>query len=60
MYIELQRKKEHVMYVNGGCVMAVKSCLTMKEIFLDKGILKKLKGEGKGLAFYTATNKLKP
>jgi hypothetical protein len=26
----------------------------------DKGILKKLKGERKGLAFYTTANKLKP
>jgi hypothetical protein len=31
----------------------------MEEILLDKGILEKLIGEGKGLAFYT-TNKLKP
>jgi hypothetical protein len=31
----------------------------MEEIILDKGILKKLKREGKGLAFYTTTNKLK-
>jgi hypothetical protein len=31
----------------------------MEETFPDKGILKKLKGEGKGLAFYTITNKLK-
>jgi hypothetical protein len=32
----------------------------MEETPLHKGILKKLKGEGKGLAFYTTTNKLKP
>jgi hypothetical protein len=32
----------------------------MEEDLLDKGILEKLKGEGKGLAFYTAANKLKP
>jgi hypothetical protein len=32
----------------------------MEETLLDKGILKKLKREGKGLAFYTAANKLKP
>jgi len=32
----------------------------MEETFLNKGILQKLKGEGKGLAFYTAANKLKP
>jgi hypothetical protein len=32
----------------------------MEETLLDKGILKKLKRETKGLAFYTATNKLKP
>jgi hypothetical protein len=34
--------------------------LTMEETFHDKGILEKLKGEGKGLAFYTAANNLKP
>jgi hypothetical protein len=32
----------------------------MEETFLDKGILEKLKREGKGLAFYTIANKLKP
>jgi hypothetical protein len=32
----------------------------MEETLLDKGILEKLKGEGKGLAFYVAANKLKP
>jgi hypothetical protein len=32
----------------------------MKEIIPNKGILEKLKGEGKGLAFYTTANKLKP
>jgi hypothetical protein len=32
----------------------------MEEVFPDKGIIKKLKGEGKGLTFYTTTNKLKP
>jgi hypothetical protein len=32
----------------------------MEEIFPNKGNLEKLKGEGKGLAFYIATNKLKP
>jgi hypothetical protein len=32
----------------------------MEEILLDKGILEKLKRERKGLAFYVATNKLKP
>jgi hypothetical protein len=31
----------------------------MEEILLDKGILEKLI-EGKGLAFYIATKKLKP
>jgi hypothetical protein len=50
--------------LNGGRVMAVvsiyKSCLIMKEILPDKGILKKLKREGKGLAFYTIANELKP
>jgi hypothetical protein len=60
--IKLQRKKEHV-YVNGARIMAVvsiyKSCLTMEETLPDKRILEKLKGKGKGLAFYTTTNKLK-
>jgi hypothetical protein len=32
----------------------------MEEILPDKGILEKLKGEGKGLTFYTTANKLKP
>jgi hypothetical protein len=32
----------------------------MKEILPNKGILEKLKREGKGLAFYTTTKKLKP
>jgi hypothetical protein len=32
----------------------------MEEALPNKGILEKLKGEGKGLAFYTVVNKLKP
>jgi hypothetical protein len=32
----------------------------MEEDLLDKGIIEKLKGEGKGLAFYIIANKLKP
>jgi hypothetical protein len=32
----------------------------MEETLLDKGILEKLKGKRKGLAFSIATNKLKP
>jgi hypothetical protein len=32
----------------------------MEENFLDKGILEKLIKERKNLAFYIATNKLKP
>jgi hypothetical protein len=32
----------------------------MEKTLPDKGILEKLKREGKGLAFYTTTNKLKP
>jgi hypothetical protein len=32
----------------------------MEEALPNKGILKKLKGEGVGLTFYTTTNKLKP
>jgi hypothetical protein len=32
----------------------------MEETLPDKRILKNLKGEGKGLTFYTAANKLKP
>jgi hypothetical protein len=31
----------------------------MEETFLDKGILEKLTREGKSLAFYSTTNKLK-
>jgi hypothetical protein len=30
------------------------------ETLPDKGILEKIKGEGKGLAFYIVANKLKP
>ncbi len=62
--IKLQKRKENVMYVNGGRVIAVvniqKSSLTMEETLLDKGILKKLTREKKSLAFYTSVNKLKP
>jgi hypothetical protein len=32
----------------------------MEKTLLNKGILEKLKGERKGLAFYIAANKLKP
>jgi hypothetical protein len=32
----------------------------MKETFPYRGILEKLKGEGKGLAFYTTTKRPKP
>jgi hypothetical protein len=32
----------------------------MEETLLDKGIIQKLKGEGKGLGFYTIANNLKP
>jgi hypothetical protein len=62
--IKLQRKKENVVYVNDGRVIAVvniyKSCLIMEETLPHKRILEKLKGEGKGLAFYTSMNKLTP
>jgi hypothetical protein len=34
--------------------------LTLEKTLIDKGILEKLKGEGKGLAFYIIANKLKP
>jgi hypothetical protein len=37
-----------------------KNSLIMEEVLLDKGILEKLNGERKGLAFYIAANKLKP
>jgi hypothetical protein len=51
-------------YVNGDHVMATvniyKSCLIMDEALPNKGILEKLKGEGKGLVFYTTANKVKP
>jgi hypothetical protein len=32
----------------------------MEEAFPDKGILEKIKGKEKGLAFYIVANKLKP
>jgi len=60
----LRRKKENVVYVNGGCVIVIvsiyKSSLIMEETFPGKGILEKLTKEGKSLAFYIAANKLKP
>jgi hypothetical protein len=59
--IKLKKRKENVVYVNGGRVIVVmsiqKSSLTMEDIFLDKEILKKLTREGKSLAFYTTNNK---
>jgi hypothetical protein len=62
--IKLQRRKENVVYVNGGRVIATvsiyKSSLTMEEILFNKGILEKLTKKRKNLAFYAAANKLKP
>ncbi len=62
--IKLKRRKENVVYVNSGRVIAImsiqKSNLTMEETLLDKGILEKLTKEGKNLPFYMAANKLKP
>ncbi len=62
--IKLKRRKENVVYVNGGRVIATvsiqKSSLTMEETLPDKGILEKLIKEGKILTFYIAVNKLKP
>jgi hypothetical protein len=59
--IKLQRRKENIMYVNGGRVIAAmniyKSSLTMEEIFPDKKILEKLTREGKSLTVYTSANK---
>jgi hypothetical protein len=61
--IKLKRKKENVVYVNDGCVIAVMNIyifsLTMEETFPNKGILEKLTREGKNLAFYTTINKAK-
>jgi hypothetical protein len=51
------------MYVNGGRVIAVmsikKSSLTMEETLPNKGILERLKREGKSLTFYIVVNKAK-
>ncbi len=62
--IKLKKRKENIVYVNGGHVIAVvgiyKSSLIMEEILLDKRILEKLTRKGKSLAFYTTVNKLKP
>ncbi len=62
--IKLQIRKENVVYVNGGCVIAImtiqKSSLTMEETLLDKGILEKLTRKGKSLAFYIVANKQQP
>jgi hypothetical protein len=49
--IKLKRRKENVVYVNGGRVIAVvsiqKSSMTMEETLPNKGILEKLIKEGK-------------
>ncbi len=62
--IKLQKMKKHVVYVNGGRAIATVSIQKIQSDYggkaLDKGILEKLKREGKGLTFYIATNKLKP
>jgi hypothetical protein len=62
--IKLKRRKENIVFVNGGHVIATmniyKSSLTMEETFPDKGILEKLTRERKSLTFYIAVNKLKP
>ncbi len=58
----IKKRKENVVYVNGGCVIAVmniqKLNLTMEEILLDKFFLEKLIREGKSLAFYAIINKV--
>ncbi len=60
-YIKLKRRKENVVYVNGGYVITAvsiqKSSLIMEETLPNKRILKKLTREGKNLAFYTTINK---
>jgi hypothetical protein len=60
----LKRRKENIVHVNGGCVIAIvsiyKSNLIMEETLPDKGILEKLTRKGTSLAFYIAVNKLKP
>jgi hypothetical protein len=62
MYIKLKRRKENVVYVNGGRVIATasiyKSNLIMKETLFDKFFLEKLTREGKRLVFYIALNKV--
>jgi uncharacterized protein (AIM24 family) len=64
MYIELQKRKKHVVYINGGSCNSHHEHLEVQSDyggnFRDKGILEKLKREGKGLAFYTVVDKLKP
>jgi hypothetical protein len=64
MYHKLKKRKENIVYVNSGHVIAIvsiyKSNPTMEETFPDKGILKKLIREGKSLAFYIVSTKLKP
>jgi hypothetical protein len=58
----LKRRKENVVYVNGGHVISAvsiyKSNLTMEETLPDKGILEKLTRKGKSLAFYIVVNKV--
>jgi hypothetical protein len=64
MYINCKEGKKNIVYINGGHVIAAvsiqKSNLTMEETLTNKRILKELTREGKSLAFYTPTNKLKP
>jgi len=59
----LKRRKENIVYVNGGHAIAIvsikKSSLAMKKTFPDKGILKNLIRKGKNLTFYIAVNKAK-
>jgi hypothetical protein len=54
--IKLKRRKENVVYINGGRVIAAvsiyKSSLTMEETFPDKGILEKLTRKKKSLVLF--------
>jgi hypothetical protein len=62
MYIELQRRNEHVMYVDGGRVVATLSIYKIQYDYggnsPNKGIIEKLKEKGRAWPFYTATKKL--
>jgi hypothetical protein len=62
--IELQRRNEHVVYVDSGRVITVMSIYKIQFDYgdnsPDQGILEKLKEKGRAWPFYITTKKMKP